>query len=84
MLNLILSQQVIVTVSAIRIKTKSGGYSEKVTPVPIPNTVVKLLSADGTWWETAWESRTPPVLTLIYLENTFQGSSMVEQPAVNR
>ena len=27
----------------------SGGDSEKVTPVPIPNTEVKLLSADGSW-----------------------------------
>ncbi len=26
----------------------SGGYSEEVTPVPIPNTEVKLFSADGT------------------------------------
>ena len=25
----------------------SGSYSEEVTPVPIPNTVVKLFSADG-------------------------------------
>jgi len=25
-----------------------GGHSEEVTPVPIPNTAVKLLSADGT------------------------------------
>ena len=38
----------------------SGGYSEEVTPVPIPNTEVKLFSADGTAWETVWESRTPP------------------------
>ena len=30
-----------------------GGYSEKVTPVPIPNTVVKLLCADNTWRVTA-------------------------------
>ena len=37
-----------------------GGNSEEVTPVPIPNTEVKLLSADDTWWETAWESRTLP------------------------
>ena len=37
-----------------------GGNSEEVTPVPIPNTEVKLFSADGTAWETAWESRTPP------------------------
>ena len=27
----------------------SGGDSEKVTPVPIPNTEVKLLSANGSW-----------------------------------
>ena len=26
-------------------------------PVPIPNTVVKHAEADGTWLETAWESR---------------------------
>ena len=37
-----------------------GGYSEEVTPVPIPNTEVKLFSADGTAWAAMWESRTPP------------------------
>ncbi len=26
-----------------------GGHSGEVTPVPIPNTVVKLASANGTW-----------------------------------
>ena len=31
--------------------------SEGVTPVPISNTEVKPFSADGTWRETAWESR---------------------------
>ena len=41
---------------------KSGDYSEEDTPVPISNTVVKLLSADDTWWEAAWEIRTLPVL----------------------
>ena len=30
----------------------------EVPPVPIPNTEVKLLSANGTWWATAWESKT--------------------------
>ena len=35
------------------------GYEDP--PVPISNTVVKLLSADDTWWEAAWESRTLPV-----------------------
>ena len=32
----------------------------KVTPVPIPNTKVKLQSADGTALETVWKSRSPP------------------------
>ena len=37
-----------------------GGYSEEETPVPIPNTEVKLFCADGTAREAEWESRTPP------------------------
>ena len=37
-----------------------GGHSEEDPPVPIPNTEVKLFSADGTAWETMWESRSPP------------------------
>ena len=40
--------------------TISGGNGERVPPVPIPNTEVKPLSADGTWLETARESRTLP------------------------
>ncbi len=43
--------------------TISGGYSEEETPVPIPNTAVKLLSADGTAWAAMWESRSPPDYT---------------------
>ena len=39
---------------------KSGDNGEEDPPVPIPNTEVKLLSADGTWWATAWESKTQP------------------------
>ena len=38
----------------------SGGDSEEVTPVPIPNTEVKLLSADGSWDTRPCESRTLP------------------------
>ena len=34
-----------------------GDDSKEVTPVPIPNTVVKLLYADDTWWVTARESK---------------------------
>ncbi len=40
--------------------TVFGGNSEEVTPVPIPNTEVKLFSADGTAREAEWESRTSP------------------------
>ena len=39
-----------------------GGYSGEETPVPIPNTEVKLPSADGTARVTSWESRTLPGL----------------------
>ena len=39
---------------------KFGGDGKGETPVPIPNTAVKPLSADGTARETVWESRTPP------------------------
>ena len=38
-------------------KKKSRGNGGGVTPVPIPNTAVKPSSADGTWAETSWESR---------------------------
>ena len=31
-----------------------------VTPVPIPNTMVKPRAADGTTLATVWESRWPP------------------------
>ena len=40
----------------------SGGYGGRATPDPIPNSVVKPSSADGTAGETLWESRTPPDL----------------------
>ena len=38
----------------------SGDNGEKETPVPIPNTEVKLLSADGSWGATPCESRSLP------------------------
>ena len=41
---------------------ESGDNSGEDTPVPISNTEVKLSSADDTWWEAAWESRSLPVL----------------------
>ena len=41
-------------------RTISGDYSKRDPPVPIPNTEVKPLSADGTWLATARESKTSP------------------------
>jgi hypothetical protein len=41
-----------------------GGYTGGVTPVPIPNTEVKLSRADDTMIERSWESRTLPGIFL--------------------
>src|SRR5712692_7681193 len=38
-----------------------GGYSEEGTPVPIPNTVVKLFSSDDTVGAAPWENRASPL-----------------------
>jgi hypothetical protein len=43
----------------IRIKSL-GDLSDEDTPGPISNPVVKLVSADGTWRATSWESRSLP------------------------
>src|SRR5205823_2943797 len=40
----------------------SGGYTARVTPVPIPNTEVKPRWADDTARVTAWERRSLPGL----------------------
>jgi hypothetical protein len=42
------------------VKTSLGDLSGEGTPGPIPNPVVKLVSADGTWRATSWESRSLP------------------------
>ena len=44
------------------IRNISGGDNEEVTPVPIPNTAVKLFDADDSWLETACENMKPPDL----------------------
>ena len=65
-------------------KKRSGDNSTEVTPVPIPNTEVKLCSADDTWRATAWESRTLPVyleaihdMASFFLEEYFKRRYMV-------
>lgn len=49
----------------IKFKVFAGGYGEEVPPDSIPNSEVKLFSADGTAWETVWESRTSPALNFL-------------------
>ena len=41
---------------------QTGANGDEVTPVPIPNTEVKLISVENTWLETAWEDRAAPAL----------------------
>ena len=41
--------------------TRTGANDDEVPPVPIPNTEVKLVRAEDTWRETAWENRSVPV-----------------------
>ena len=50
----------------ITINLVSGSSSEVETPVPIPNTEVKRLSADDTALATGWENRPPPGAILFY------------------
>ena len=37
-----------------------GVFNDEGPPVPIPNTVVKLIRADNTWLETARKDRSTP------------------------
>ena len=51
----------------LRLRQFSGFYPtvgvdyDEDPPVPIPNTVVKLIRAEDTWRVTAWENRSVPV-----------------------
>ncbi len=78
-------------------KTLSGGESEEVTPVPMPNTEVKFFSANGSWglpparvgrcqarvfsYEVLKDKRITSFFNIMEL---FHSSSVVEQSAVNR
>ena len=59
------------------IATISGGNDGEVPPVPIPNTAVKLSSAESTWLDTAREDKSLP-------DSIILSSSMAEHSAVNR
>ena len=55
----------------------SGDYNEEEIPVPMPNTEVKLLSAEDTYELPCWENRKSPVLYSSLAQ-------LVERSAVNR
>ena len=65
----------------------SGSNSEEATPVPMPNTEVKLFSADGSWgFAPARVGRRQAAFFVfwIFYIRLFHSSSVVEQSAVNR
>ena len=67
-------------IADLKFEKFSGGCVERVTPVPIPNTEVKPLGADGTARATVWESRKPPGLFMksplkIFLSGLFISKS---------
>ena len=75
--------------------TRVGVFSDEGPPVPIPNTEVKLISADNTWLEAAREDKAMPTqYHLSYLRwlNSFKClnslfaliAQSVEHAAVNR
>ena len=43
------------------VKDRVGVYDDEGPPVPIPNTVVKLIRAENTWLEAARENRSVPI-----------------------
>ena len=49
-----------VRVTIITLFILAGAYCDEVPPVPIPNTEVKLICAEDTWREAAWENRAVP------------------------
>ena len=54
-------KQIFLNISSSRSEnTLSVAMRSGVTPVPIPNTMVKTWAADDTMLETAWESRWLP------------------------
>ena len=64
-----------------------GVNDDEDPPVPIPNTVVKLISAENTWMETSRENRSMPTFDIGLLNQSYRYSSiaqLVEHAAVNR
>ncbi len=70
-------------------RERSGDESKEDPPVPIPNTEVKLISADNTWLEAAREDKAMPTqfCRLCFLNSSGYFALIaqsVEHAAVNR
>ena len=61
----------------------SGDYSNEVTPVPIPNTEVKLICADGTAGYL-WESRSSPDFFIYKVTCSSEGAEGMISPRQSR
>ena len=57
-----------------------GVYDDEDPPVPISNTVVKLVGAEDTWLETTRENKTMPTFSLYYAPL----AQLVEQLTLNQ
>ncbi len=68
------------------IRKRVGVNSGEGTPVPIPNTVVKLVYGDNTWLATAREdSSSPTPVNLKWFAGQYSSiAQLVEHAAVNR
>ncbi len=58
-----------------------GVNDDEAPPVPIPNTVVKLVGAENTWLATTWEDRTTPALLFFfYIQKQIHRTSTSDIP----
>ena len=57
----------------LHLRKLTGADGDEATPVPIPNTEVKLISVENTWLATAWEDRAVPVQMKKSLPNCRKG-----------
>ena len=56
-------------INKVKFDNISGDDNEEVTPVPIPNTAVKLFDAKDTQRVTAWENRKLPELFIFLVSS---------------
>ena len=85
---MLLSSSSLFSFEGAEMQTKIVGVDcDEGTPVPIPNTVVKLIYADNTWLATAREDRSMPTQKRSEKIRSLRYSSiaqLVEHAAVNR